>query len=36
VDIDAWASRVQYVQNLIDRVNCTHEQGSEATVLAEL
>jgi hypothetical protein len=36
VDIDAWASRVQYVQDLIDRVNCTHEQGSEATVLAEL
>jgi hypothetical protein len=36
VDIDEWASRVRYVQDLISRVNRTHEQGGEATVLAEL
>ena len=36
VDIDELASRLRYVQNLISRVNRTHERGGKATVLAEL
>jgi hypothetical protein len=34
-DVDDWASRVQYVQDLTSRVNCTHQEEGEALVFAE-